>query len=57
VVGDGDGLALVTFDTATGETVDTDALPGAEGYSPGVVVGSDGEVVVPTALGSLYSFR
>lgn len=61
VVGDGSEssdaeLSLVTFDLATGETVDTDTLPGATGYSPGVVVGSDGRVVVPVALGALYSF-
>ncbi|MGB3772713.1 MAG: PQQ-binding-like beta-propeller repeat protein [Rhodococcus sp. (in: high G+C Gram-positive bacteria)] len=50
-------LTLITFDVATGETVDTDVLPDSSGYSPGVVVGSDGQVVVPTALGVLYSFR
>ncbi|MBT1191443.1 outer membrane protein assembly factor BamB family protein [Rhodococcoides kroppenstedtii] len=52
-----DELSLTTVDLATGETVDTDALPGAAGYSPGVVVGSDGAVVVPLGLGTLYSFR
>lgn len=52
-----DELSLVTFDLTTGETLDTDAMPGSTGYSPGVVVGPEGEVVVPTALGALYSFR
>lgn len=52
-----DELSLTTVDLATGETVDTDALPGAAGYSPGVVVGPDREVVVPVGLGTLYSFR
>ncbi|MEU1982249.1 PQQ-binding-like beta-propeller repeat protein [Nocardia sp. NPDC019395] len=53
----GEGLNLITFDTATGATLDSDVLPGAEGTTTGTAVGSEGEVVVATRLGEIFAFR
>ncbi|RVW04687.1 outer membrane protein assembly factor BamB family protein [Rhodococcus spongiicola] len=49
-----DGVALLTFDTATGETLDQDALPGATGFTAGTSIGPDGEVLTPTLIGELF---
>lgn len=49
-----DGLAVVTFDTETGETLDQDTLPGATGFTVGTSIGPDGEVLTPTLLGELF---
>ncbi|EOM76293.1 cell surface protein [Rhodococcus rhodnii] len=54
--GDEDGLALLTFDTASGETRSTAALPGGRGFSVGTAVGPDGEIVTTTAIGEVFVF-
>ncbi|NLU82048.1 PQQ-binding-like beta-propeller repeat protein [Rhodococcus sp. HNM0569] len=56
VVADGDGLALATFDTHTGETVSHAALPGAGGFTVGTAVGPQGQVVTATQLGEVFVF-
>ncbi|MBL1079223.1 PQQ-binding-like beta-propeller repeat protein [Nocardia sp. 2] len=53
----GTGLTLVTFDTATGATVDSDELPDAEGTTVGTSIGAEGEVVVATRIGELFVFK
>nr|WP_245839273.1 PQQ-binding-like beta-propeller repeat protein [Nocardia donostiensis] len=53
----GDGLHLITFDTRTGETLDSDVLPGAEGTTTGTSVGPEGEVVVATTVGEIFAFK
>lgn len=53
----GDGLNLITFDTATGATLDSDVLPGASGTTTGTAVGAEGEVVVATRIGEIFTFR
>lgn len=53
----GDGLNLVTFDTQTGATVDSDVLPGAQGTTTGTSVGAKGEVVVATRIGEIFAFK
>ena len=53
----GDGLTLITFDTATGATLDSDVLPGASGTTTGTAVGPEGEVVVGTRIGEIFAFR
>ncbi|CAM3116762.1 PQQ-binding-like beta-propeller repeat protein [Prescottella defluvii] len=58
VVRDGDtGLALLTFDTGTGDTLDQDTLPGATGYTVGTSIGPDGEVLTPTLIGELFVLK
>ncbi len=52
-----DGLAMLTFDTGTGETLDQDTLPGAKGFTVGTSVGPKGEVLTPTLLGELFVLR
>jgi hypothetical protein len=52
-----DGLAMLTFDTGTGETLDRDTLPGAKGFTVGTSVGPKGEVLTPTLLGELFVLR
>lgn len=52
-----DGLAVLTFDTATGETVDQDVLPGAQGFTVGTSVGPDGEILTPTLIGELFVLK
>ncbi|NEW47478.1 PQQ-binding-like beta-propeller repeat protein [Nocardia cyriacigeorgica] len=52
----GEGLDLITFDTETGETLDSDALPGASGTTTGTSVSADGEVVVATRIGEIFVF-
>lgn len=53
----GDGLNLVTFDTQTGATIDSDVLPGAKGTVTGTSVGAKGEVVVATRIGEIFAFE
>ncbi|MGQ4614539.1 outer membrane protein assembly factor BamB family protein [Nocardia sp. R7R-8] len=53
----GDGLNLVTFDTRTGATIDSDVLPGAKGTTTGTSVGAEGEVVVATRIGEIFAFK
>ncbi|MGV9584642.1 outer membrane protein assembly factor BamB family protein [Nocardia farcinica] len=53
----GAGLNLVTFDTATGATIDSDVLPGAQGSTTGTSVGPKGEVVVATRIGEVFAFE
>ncbi|WP_245671475.1 outer membrane protein assembly factor BamB family protein [Nocardia amamiensis] len=53
----GEGLSLVTFDTRTGATVDSDVLPGAQGAIAGTSVGAKGEVVVATRIGEIFAFK
>ncbi|MGX1807400.1 outer membrane protein assembly factor BamB family protein [Nocardia sp. NPDC055321] len=53
----GDGLTLVTFDSRTGETVDSDDLPGAQGGTSGTSIGAEGEVVVATRIGELFVYK
>lgn len=52
-----DGLAVLTFDTSTGETLDQDTLPGAKGFTVGTSIGPEGEVLTPTLLGELFVLR
>jgi outer membrane protein assembly factor BamB len=52
-----DGLAALTFDTSTGETLDQDTLPGAKGFTVGTSIGPEGEVLTPTLLGELFVLR
>ncbi|MFE3541540.1 PQQ-binding-like beta-propeller repeat protein [Nocardia sp. NPDC059177] len=53
----GAGLNLITFDTTTGETVDSDHLPDATGTIAGISLGPEGEVVVATRLGEVFTFK
>ena len=53
----GGGLNLVTFDTETGATVDSDVLPDAEGTTTGTSIGPEGEVVVATRVGEIFAFQ
>ncbi|MGW4478716.1 outer membrane protein assembly factor BamB family protein [Rhodococcus triatomae] len=52
-----DGLAMLTFDTTTGETADTDTLPGAAGFTVGTSIGPDGEVLTQTLIGELFVLK
>ena len=52
-----DGLAMLMFDTGTGETLDQETLPGAKGFTVGTSVGPKGEVLTPTLLGELFVLR
>ncbi|WP_280306036.1 PQQ-binding-like beta-propeller repeat protein [Nocardia neocaledoniensis] len=53
----GAGLNLITFDTTTGNTVDSDVLPGATGTTTGTSIGPEGEVLVATRLGEIFTFQ
>lgn len=53
----GAGLNLITFDTETGVTLDSDVLPGAQGTTTGTAVGAEGEVVVATRIGEIFAFH
>ena len=57
VTGTSDDPSLLTVDLSSGDTIDTDDLPGAQGYSTGVSVGPDGQILVTMALGELFLFR
>ncbi|MEV6058646.1 PQQ-binding-like beta-propeller repeat protein [Nocardia asteroides] len=52
----GAGLSLITFDTSNGNTVDSDVLTGATGTTVGTSVGPEGEVVVATRVGEIFTF-
>ncbi|MEV6427377.1 PQQ-binding-like beta-propeller repeat protein [Nocardia sp. NPDC051463] len=53
----GEGLNLITFDTKTGTTLDSDALPDAKGSTTGTSIGAKGEVVLATRIGELFVFK
>ncbi|GAA5062755.1 PQQ-binding-like beta-propeller repeat protein [Nocardia callitridis] len=53
----GDGLNLITFDTTTGATLDSDELPGAQGSTTGTAIGPEGEVVTATRIGEIFAFK
>ncbi|WP_232840072.1 MULTISPECIES: outer membrane protein assembly factor BamB family protein [Nocardia] len=52
----GAGLNLITFDTQSGDTIDSDVLPEAEGTTTGTSISADGEVVLATRLGEVFTF-
>ncbi|MET7767769.1 PQQ-binding-like beta-propeller repeat protein [Nocardia sp. NPDC005366] len=52
----GTGLNLVTFDTSTGETIDSDVLPGGTGTTTGTSISAQGEVVLATRIGEVFTF-
>ncbi|MBO0885336.1 MAG: PQQ-binding-like beta-propeller repeat protein, partial [Mycobacterium sp.] len=56
VVAQGEGLALESFDTATGATTDTETLPTATDTTTGTALGANGEVVTATTGGEVYVF-
>lgn len=51
------GIDLVVVDTATGQELDRESIPGTPIFSVGTTVGPDGTVLVPTIRGDLYTFR
>ncbi|WP_232542375.1 outer membrane protein assembly factor BamB family protein [Nocardia bovistercoris] len=53
----GDGLNLVTFDIANGDTIDSDVLPAAKGSTTGTSVSAQGQVVVATRIGEVFAFE
>ncbi|GAB2446732.1 PQQ-binding-like beta-propeller repeat protein [Nocardia tengchongensis] len=53
----GDKLTLVTFDTRSGATIQSNDLPGAEGTTVATSIGDKGEVVVTTRIGELFVFK
>ena len=48
---------LLTFNTLTGETLDTDLVPGSAMSTVGTSIGPNGEVITPALGGTVYSFR
>lgn len=56
VVRDGEGLALLTFDAATGETVDSQPVPDVVGSTVGTSVGPDGQIVTAGYLGEIFTY-
>ncbi|HEX6420515.1 MAG TPA: PQQ-binding-like beta-propeller repeat protein [Acidimicrobiales bacterium] len=48
---------LVVVDTATGDALDREPLPGVTGFTVGTTLGPDGTVYVPTIRGQLFAFR
>ena len=48
---------LVVVDTATGDELDREPLPGDAGFTVGTTLGPDGTVYVPTIRGQLFAFR
>lgn len=56
VTRDGNGLALLVFDTADGRIVQSNPLPEAAGFPVGVSIGADRSVVAATSAGQVYSF-
>ncbi|NKY86184.1 PQQ-binding-like beta-propeller repeat protein [Nocardia veterana] len=57
VVPMGEALTLLTFETETGKTIASAALPGAQGTTVSTTIGPDGEVVVATRIGELFAFE
>lgn len=56
VVREDDGLALLTFDAATGETVDVQPVPDVVGTTVGTSIGPDGQVVTASYLGEIFTY-
>lgn len=56
VVRDGDGLALLAFDSATGETLDSRPVPDVVGSTVGTSIGPDGQVVTASYLGEIFTY-
>ena len=56
VVRDGDGLALLTFDATTGDSIDSQPLPDVVGTTVGTSVGPDGQVVTASYLGEIFTY-
>ena len=56
VVRDGDGLALLAFDSATGETLDSQPVPDVVGSTVGTSIGPDGQVVTASYLGEIFTY-
>ncbi|MGV8873497.1 MAG: PQQ-binding-like beta-propeller repeat protein [Rhodococcus sp. (in: high G+C Gram-positive bacteria)] len=56
VVRDADGLALLTFDAATGETVDSQPVPDVVGSTVGTSIGPGGQVVTASYLGEIFTY-
>lgn len=52
----GTGLSLITFDTTTGNTLDSDVLRDATGTTTGTAISADGDIVVATRLGEVFTF-
>jgi hypothetical protein len=52
----GDALHLLTFETKSGKTIASAALPGAQGTTVSTAIGPDGQVVVGTRIGELFAF-
>jgi outer membrane protein assembly factor BamB len=48
---------LVVVDTATGEELDREEVPGTSVFSVGTTIGADGTVYVPTIVGGLAAYR
>ena len=57
VAADGDGMALLVFDTRDGSTVNSYPLERAAGFPVGVSLGSDRSVIAATSAGQVYGFR
>ncbi|WP_433732795.1 PQQ-binding-like beta-propeller repeat protein [Nocardia sp. CA-129566] len=53
----GDGINLITFDTKSGATVDSDPLPNAKGTTTGTAIGAKGEVILATRIGEIFTFE
>lgn len=49
------GNDLVVLDTATGDELDREHLPGTPVFTVGTTVGPDGTVYVPAVVGELYA--
>ncbi|NIL83396.1 Uncharacterized protein RhoFasGS6_00748 [Rhodococcus fascians] len=56
VVREGDGLALLTFDAATGESIDSQPVPDVVGTTVGTSIGPDGQVVTASYLGEVFTY-
>ncbi|WP_068156665.1 PQQ-binding-like beta-propeller repeat protein [Rhodococcus phenolicus] len=57
VVRSPEGLDALVFDASDGTTLDQESLPGASGFAVGTAIGPDGELLVTTLLGDLYTLR
>lgn len=56
VVREGQGLRLLTFESGTGETVDSQPLPDFQGTTVGTSIGPDGQVVTASYLGEVFTY-
>ncbi|MCX5046082.1 PQQ-binding-like beta-propeller repeat protein [Aldersonia sp. NBC_00410] len=50
-------LALLTFDTESGQTVASDILPDAHGVTVGTSIGPEGEVLTSSYIGELFVYK